>query len=230
MTADSSHPRQSGLSFPIIFSLPVAILLLGGCHLVPVCPGHTCPPITRSEAIRVANLYADHTWIASERNLFEGLDPDGIYVDTPDFTPGRSNRGVPYQWGGWVAIDEFDAAVAAGKYAGDLFCEKADESRFAVGVDCSGLISRCWDLPVKHSTRSLPGICVRLKDPRSLLPGDILNRFNRHVVLFKEFTDESKTTIRCYEATGDNVVRSEYILDAMLKRGFKPWRYKNIRD
>jgi hypothetical protein len=188
------------------------------------------PPVTRSEAMAIAEQYASHEWMAGSQNIFRGRDGDGISVRTPAWTVGQVNRGIAYQWDGFVSIAEFDAGLTAGKFAGDVDTNKPDASRYAVGVDCSGLVSRCWKVPVKHSTRSLPGICVRLPDAAELRPGDILDYFDAHVVLFKEFTDPGRSKIRCYEARGGKVTLAEYDLAAMLREGFKPYRYKRITD
>ena len=199
-----------------------------GSSLLDLSAGY--PPVSRDEAIRTADRYASHEWKAGEQNIFRGRDGDGIPVRTPNWTVGRINRGVAYQWGGVASIEEFDAGLAAGKFAGDVDFSKPDESRFAVGVDCSGLVLRCWNLPVKHSTRSLPGICVRLRNAAELRPGDILDYFDAHVALFKEFVDPDHSKIRCYEAKGSGVIVSERDLAAMLREGYKPYRYKRITE
>ena len=36
------------------------------------------PPVSRTEAVRIADLYANHVWTATERNLYRGLDPKGV--------------------------------------------------------------------------------------------------------------------------------------------------------
>lgn len=205
-------------------------LSTAGCGLPLLDLSAGYPPVSRSEAIAIAEQYATHEWIANEQNIYRGRDGDGIPVLTPNWTVGQVNRGVAYQWGGFATLEQFDADLAAGKFAGDVNCSKPDESRFAVGVDCSGLVSRCWKLPVKHSTRSLPGICMRLRDAAELRPGDILDYFDAHVVLFKEFVDPGRTKIRCYEARGHGVMISEYDLGTMLREGFKPYRYRRITD
>lgn len=178
----------------------------------------------------IAEAYANHEWTAREQHIYRGRDGDGIQVWTPDWTIGQVNRGIPYQWDGFSTIEQFDAGLAAGKFAGDVYHSKPDGSRFAVGVDCSGFVSRCWKLPVKHSTRSFPGICVRLRDPTELLAGDILDNFDAHVVLFKDFVDSGHTKICCYEARGKGVIVSEYDLPDLLREGFKPYRYKRITN
>ena len=88
------------------------------------------------------------------------------------------------------------------------------------GVDCSGLVSRSWRLPRKVSTRELAAMSVKLADARDLLPGDVLNKSNGHVLLFVTFTDATRTRARVIEAGAWDgrawrVVESEYALEAL---------------
>ena len=189
-----------------------------------------CQPIARTEVLAIAERYADYQWEATAANLFEGLDPDGIRVKTPKWIPGQTNQGVAYQWGGFSSIEDFETGLAQGRYAGDTDCTQMATSRHAVGVDCSGLVSRCWKLPEKESTRSLPGYCVRLDDTSQLRPGDILNKYDHHVVLFKGYVDGSKSSIECYEARNSRVIRSRRSLEDLRKEGYKPYRYRLITD
>lgn len=210
------------------------------------CKGPDAPayePIRRDDAIAIAASYARHAWIPTQRNSLHGLDPDGIRVETPDanyvssrkrdggWRPGEVNVGVAYQWGGFVTLEQFDAGIRAGKYAGDIHYEKGQVvSEHAVGVDCSGFVSRCWRLPEQHSTRTLASVCVPLSDPRKLKRADILNKYDQHVVLFHEFIDGSKSRFRCYEATGGKVSATQRVLDEMLDDGYQALCYKHIVD
>ena len=61
--------------------------------------------------------------------------------------------------------------MRAGKAAGDLYNPgkriKGDAavSEEAVGLDCSGFVSRCWKLPKKYGTGMLPNLCQLLGGP-----------------------------------------------------------------
>jgi len=63
-----------------------------------------------------------------------------------------------------------------------------------------------------------------------LRAGDILNKYDVHVVLFKSYVDGSKSSIECYEAKIPGVIRSRRSLEALLKEGYKPYRYRFITD
>ena len=70
------------------------------------------------------------------------------------------NVGVPYGWGNASTIEAFDEDVRAGKLAGNVpEDKKRPVSAYTVGVDCSGLLTVCWDLPKKIATRDIPQIC-----------------------------------------------------------------------
>ena len=57
-------------------------------------------------------------WSARPENVFHGLDKNKNRVDTPDskyreggFKVGEQNSGIPYKWGGFSAIEEFDEGI-----------------------------------------------------------------------------------------------------------------------
>lgn len=200
---------------------------------------------TRAETIALAATLATHRWQPGERNILHGPDRSGIVVQTPDrstgnadlWQPGEPSLGVPYKWGGFDTLESFERGVRAGQAAGDLYsAEKrrkggAAVSASAVGLDCSGFISRCWRLAEKQSTSSLPGLCVRLPSPAELRPGDVLNQPGGHVVLFVRWLDETRTRFLCYEAEPFSRVRaSEREVPAMLAAGYAPLRYRRMRD
>ena len=174
--------------------------------------------MTRAEALALAQRYVDHQWIPTEAHRFHGVDANGIRVDTPDagfvsngkergwWIAGQQNIGIPYQWGGFSSPQEFDRGLREGKYAGDIYSAEKRRllddgvTKSAVGVDCSGFVSRCWRLPRSYSTRELPQLCEPVSDPAELQPGDIFNRHNAHVQLFAGWIDPERTKVRVYRS------------------------------
>ena len=148
---------------------------------------------------------------------------------------GQPNIGIPYQWGGFSTPEEFDRGLREGKYAGDIY--SAEKRRLlddgvtdsAVGVDCSGFVSRCWRLPRSYSTRELPQLCEPVSDHAALRPGDIFNRHNAHVQLFADWADAERTKVRVYEAKA-RVQISELPLEQVINGGYSIWRYRGMRD
>jgi len=227
------------------------LLFIALLAFVCVPPAQAGEPVRRKEAIALAEEYARFRWKPSLANAFHGLDRDGIRVDTPDcafsnpgsrpgwWIPGRTNVGVPYMWGGFSSLSEFQEGIVNGWYAGDVYTREkrlrleSAVSRHAVGIDCSGLISRCWGLERSYSTRELPALCLPLASYEALKPGDILNSDNNHVLLFCAFADKDHKRIIAYEAGSPPTwkVLKDSISVPMLKSfGYKPWRYKNIVD
>jgi len=210
--------------------------------------------VTREEAVQIAESYRVHRWHPTQANVFHGDDVAGIRVDTPDagfrpqggeevrpgwWVPGQINVGIPYQWGGFDTPRKFDQAVAAGKYAGDIYTHRKRAlldnavSQQACGIDCSGFISRCWRLERSYSTRELAGLCVPLDRFSDLRTGDLVNKKNVHALLFVGFLDAEKTRFMAYE-TGSpptwKVLRHPIRVDYVQGLGYRPYRYRGIRD
>lgn len=229
----------------------VALLLSSCAAPAPVPEVKTFPTITRRECGQIAEAYRTHRWTAHEANIMHGLDAKGIRVDTPDSTyqkpgaipgwwrTGVPNQGVPYQWGGFSTLAEFDAGLRAGKAAGDVYTSEKRRllddgvSDQAVGIDCSGFISRCWKLPRSYSTRELQGLCTELPSWSDLKPGDILNTYNAHCLLFAGWDDAEQKVLAAYE-TGSppdwKVVAHGIDAKWLRSLGYRPLRYVNMRD
>ncbi|MCX6966745.1 MAG: hypothetical protein NTZ46_03030 [Verrucomicrobia bacterium] len=227
-----------------------SLLVLIACVLTgAIAPAQQ--PVRRKETIALAVKYARFRWTPSAANAFHGWDRDGVRVDTPDaafanpegrpgwWKPGCVNVGVPYMWGGFSSLSEFREGIAHGRYAGDVYTREKRHllenavSRHAVGIDCSGLISRCWRLERSYSTRELPALCVPLGRYEELKPGDILNSHNNHVLLFEKFADKKHARIIAYEAGSPptwKVLRDSISVPMLQSFGYKPWRYKYIVD
>lgn len=204
--------------------------------------------LTRAEVIAVAQSYAAFEWEGGAANVRNGRDSAGVEVVTPSVAAGgepragywivgQKNAGMPYKWGGFDSTASFTAGVRAGKAAGDLYNPgkraKADAavSSEAVGVDCSGFISRCWKLSKKYGTGTLPEICTTLRNPTELKPGDVMNYAGGHVVLFLRWLDEEKDHAAFYEAEPYSKVRVlEHSTKEMFADGFKPLRYRKLKD
>ncbi len=230
------------------YSLQVVLL----CALGLLC-GRTAfsqsASVTRGETLQIAESFINHRWQASAKNVLHGKDPSGVEIHTPDSTGGRAqpadacwkageeNVGVPYKWGGFDTPATFDVGIRAGKAAGDVYTSEkrrlggAAVSGDAAGIDCSGFISRCWKLPNKHSTSMLFGISRKLASPADLLPGDIMNTAEGHVLLFAKWTGPEKAQAVFYEAAPfSKALASERDVNAMAASGYQPLRYLKIRD
>jgi hypothetical protein len=212
--------------------------------------GEPAASVRRAETVTLAEAYCTLRWQPTEANVFHGNDAEGIRVDTPDigfrrpgirggwWLPGKENVGVPYMWGGFSSLSDFQAGIRNGAWAGDVCTHlkrafsDAAVSRQAVGIDCSGLISRCWRLGRSYSTRQLPGLCEPIA-PEDLKPGDILNLAGHHVLLFAGWSGPGHQVIVAYESGSPptwKALRHNIRLAPLLKAGYLPWRYKKIVD
>ncbi len=190
-------------------------------------------PPTRTAVLATARAFAGHEWNAAPVTQMHGTDQDGVEVQTPD----AGSPGVAYKWGGFDSLASYDRGLAAGKAAGDIYsAEKRRRggdavSRAAVGVDCSGLVSRCWGLAEKHSTGTLVSISRALASTADLKAGDIMNQPGGHVLIFAHWLDETRERALFYEAEPFSKVRaSEKELAELWAAGFRPMRYRRIRE
>lgn len=168
----------------------------------------------RKDVVTCALDYANFIWFPCEKNLFHGYDKDGVLVNTPDTTysserfecgwwqVNHANKGLPYNWGGSSNIDAFELGIAEGKFAGNVPDTKDNGiSKYTVGLDCSGLLTICWKLPKKLSTKALRSIASPLESTDELLPGDILLKPGSHVMIFLNFTDNLNSYAQIVDST-----------------------------
>lgn len=191
------------------------------------------------KVIEIAMSYAEHKWYAHQKNVLHGIDEEGRFVDTPDVTwkgevltcgwwkVNQVNIGIPYGWGNASSLEEFDAGIEMGKYAGNV---PEDTSRYgsrcSVGVDCSGLLTVCWELPKKIAARDIP-VIAEVIDVKDIRRGDVL-AIRSHVMLFKEFLDEEKMKVRIIDATRSTgkVSQRDFLIKDLLEQGYLVYRKK----
>jgi hypothetical protein len=140
-------------------------------------------PITREQIIKNAEPYAPHKWYCHYANIWD-RDCGGVHVKTPAWVKVGYNISVPYMWGGFSSLTQFDQGITNGVSAGD--CDTHGNgagASCAVGVDCSGFVSRAWGLGTKYSTRSIPNISTQYYSYNDLKPGDVVNYEGHHVRL-----------------------------------------------
>ncbi|MDY0060801.1 MAG: hypothetical protein RBU45_13395 [Myxococcota bacterium] len=167
-----------------------ALLVLPALLLVP--PAAT--GLTREEVMTTARGYAYHPWRATAANL-DGGCPAGY---TSYYTVG-DHLGLPYDWGGYLTLHQFDAAIAAGKAAGSA--PYTDVLACNVGLDCSGFVAQTWRQP-QIGTYGIPDVSteVRREDVQA---GDAFNQVGYHVILYSHRQANGLPFL--YEAMGYSV-------------------------
>jgi hypothetical protein len=127
--------------------------------------------------------------------------------------------------------------LAVGKKAGDIAdlakrqLGDAGVSQESCEIDCSGFVSRFWNLKRPYSTRELPQICDPLGSWAELLPGDILHN-DRHVALFVAWKIRGKE-MAAYEAGPFPVWKVSacgLYVEKLLKEGYSAWRYRGMAE
>jgi len=228
-----------------------SVLVILSAVTVSAAPPDGEGTVTRAEAIATAERYLNFSWTPTPANIRHGKGEDGIQVDTPDagykpkgtfagwWEAGMINKGMPYKWGGFDTPESFLAGLSEGKAAGDICtAEKrrlldAVVSEDAVGIDCSGFVSRCWNLPRTYSTRTITGLCDPIEKFADIMPGDILNTRNSHVFLFARWIGSDKSRMLVYSVGSPPVwgVQIGPVRTRQLKPlGYSAWRYRGMRD
>lgn len=191
------------------------------------------------KVVEKALEYANFEWLATQRNVMHGMDDAGRFVDTPDVTwkgeildcgwwkVGEINVGIPYSWGNASTLEEFAAGIKEGKYAGNV---PEDKKRYGshntVGVDCSGLLTICWELPKKIATRDIPEYAAVIENIDEIRQGDIFAKVGSHVMFFTEFTDAEKSEVIIIDSTrstGKVSLRKQNVVE-LFRQGYEIYR------
>jgi hypothetical protein len=110
--------------------------------------------VSREAIIDHALEFLNVNWTCSELNASSVLScPDWSCA----FSPGENVTGEAYSWGGWdKPITDFLSYLSVGLRAGSIdtnTCNLADPY-WATGVDCAGLVSRCWETNARKTCTS----------------------------------------------------------------------------
>ena len=151
--------------------------------------------VNRDEALAIGDSYVQHQWTAEQKNLTPGriLDPAGVEIQTPSWIKIGQNTKIPYKWGGFWTLAQFDQGMSDGKYAGDI--ATSGVSGYCSGVDCSGFLSRCWKLPTHYSTRMMDdNITIAYDSWAQLQQGDAIHIVG-HVRMFVGYNNDGSLLV-----------------------------------
>ncbi|MBU0766054.1 MAG: T9SS type A sorting domain-containing protein [Bacteroidetes bacterium] len=186
-------------------------------------------PIYRDQIIANAEPYDTHVWTCGPENILD-YDCGGVHVTTPSWVQVGTNVSLPYCWGGWTNLSQFDQGLLDGVSAGDCYTVGSGAGvSCAVGVDCSGFVSLAWELPWKYSTSSLPNISTAYAAYEELLPGDIVNYAGSHVRLVHTLNQDGSFLMIESSASGTNwsVGYATYTVSA-LQPNYIPRYYNDV--
>ena len=205
LTISSWANKNQNLDTLITYNLPDSMLI--GRHYNSMVPNKIVPeniinndeenesliypPVTPGEALETAESYVNFNWNAEEYNITDGVttDPEGVMIQTPGWVQEGDNYHVPYKWGGFNTLNEFSSGLLENKFAGDRITDCSQNycvSDYCVGVDCSGFVSRCWNLSTHYSTAMMDDdITIAYDSWDDLKPGDAIHKVGhvRMVVL-----------------------------------------------
>jgi hypothetical protein len=190
---------------------------------------NTMAAITRQQIIENAEPYAVYIWDCNVNNI-KDYDCGGVHVTTPSWVTVGTNVSMPYMWGGFSSFLQFDQGIDNGVSAGDSYTVGSGSgSSCAVGVDCSGYVSRAWDLPYKYGTSTLPNISTEYASFSQLLPGDIVNYAGHHVRLVHTLnTDGSFLLVEAAATATDWRVGYNNYTSADLQTSYIPRYYNDV--
>jgi len=182
---------------------------------------------SRLAAIKLGEKYVLHKYNLTSANLAPNniTAPDGDIIKTPPWLVVGANAKVPYKWGGFQTLEQFTGQLQYNRYAGDI--HTSGVSNYAVGVDCSGFVSRCWQLTYHSATSMMPNITTQYSDWNQLKPGDAIHKVG-HVRLF--INRNSDGSFRIVEASARDWGVSFWSYSLSDLSSYTPRYYNNMSD
>ena len=186
--------------------------------------------ITRTQILKNALPYTTYEFTATTNNIWSGTNCSAlsITVTTPSWVATGTNFSVPYCWGGFSTLSSFTTGIGANKSAGDDDCTgNGDGSEScALGVDCSGFVSRAWGRTSKESTSTLPSISTTYSSPTKVKPGDAFDNVGSHVRLVYKNNGNGTYTVIESSADGWDVAIHTYSTYDLAS--YTPMYYDNV--
>jgi subtilisin-like proprotein convertase family protein len=198
--------------------------------------------VTRDQIMQHAQDYDNVAWYCYPWYTYPVSQcPDW----SSDYTPYQWYYGEAYCWGGWDKWQDFSdylyyGLLRPGSHDENDCITGGGDPYWATGTDCSGLVSRCWELGQKHNCSMLASATISTQIPaNSLLSGDILNKTSApaHVMLFHQWIDAGCETLLVYEARSYGVGRDSNVVDInrylkqnLLAQGYVPRRFNYVEE
>jgi hypothetical protein len=203
-------------------------------------PKTAYPQRTRDEIINTALEFVNVSWKLNSWNCSPTDSCSDWYCD-PYFSAriGQWIQGEAYEWGAWDRPSDFVKLLVLQYNAYNFFKVGARKATdcipdnlgigdpfWAIGSDCSGLVSRAWNLSYNCGTTCLDGSYVSnpLLSYVYLLRGDILLDRGNHVAIFYEWAGVD--TMEVIEETPPIAIKGKWT--SSKYNNYTPYRYKNV--
>lgn len=233
-SSKTSFPLQYNREYHYNYNLPNL-----ESEIIPrqiVTKSNAVQSITRSQILANADKYEKVKWYCSEKNTSNNTIinlPDGGVIRTPKWVVVGSKVKMPYKWGGFTNIENFNPRIDAGSYAGDDYTSREQNvvsfgDTYCVGVDCSGFVSLVWGRTQREWTGSLPSISTQLESWSQVQPGDIANKSGSHTMLFVSRNPSGSFNI--IHASGYDWRVSYATVSLNDLSGYVPLKYKNVEE
>jgi len=205
--------------------------------------GSNC--VTRTQIYENAYKFRDLQWNATATNIAATCTTSSAkYYRTPTWVTVGGKTSVPYKWGGWTDWATFPGLATQGRKCGSYSTPTngtcltpvydSSSDGVIIGDDCSGFVSRCWELSTKYGTTGFSGICASLGSSTSttgfnaLKLGDIVNKSGSHVRIC--MADNPTGSASFIEASADlwNVSERTYSMTSLT--GYTSLRFNDVSD
>jgi len=192
-----------------------AAAVVAALAVLAAAPG-TARALSGAAMLVHASDYAQHKWTMKSSNVKGWCS--GSYAS--DYAAG-SYTGVAYDWGGWDTLASYDQKLGEGYGAGSHSWHGILEC--TTGVDCSGYVSRCWELAAKQTTSTMNTVSHPIQK-KEVSAGDAYNKPGSHIVLWVKTASDGSPVF--YEASGSaSKVRLNSAASWSYLSGYSPIRY-----
>ncbi|HVP35506.1 MAG TPA: CARDB domain-containing protein [Terriglobales bacterium] len=217
--------------------------------------------ITRGDIIANALKFVNVNWVCPAINGVPrscNIGTDTAW--TSDYTVGMQYQGEPYKWGGWDIPGDLsnpecflyyvtnNLKRAGSHKENDCIPGDGGNPSWATGTDCSGLVSRAWDVFYvgPSGKRFKPGVytlidsfAVALANYDSLKRGDaLISTKKQHTFIFKDWIYPD--TMEVIEARsfglglnrGQSRVKlyKDWTRAKLINDEYNPYKYKEVQE
>ena len=218
-------------------------------------PAFKSGTITRAQIIENAMKFVNVDWTCPPINgISKPCTTPGVNEPawTSDYIVGVGYTGEPYEWGGWdppgdptnnkcfLYYVDNNQKRAGSHSDNDCIKNPYGDPPWATGADCSGLVSRAWELPRKLGACTLDSVGLSTEIMGSfeyLLRGDMLLRDCHHTFIFDSWFDndsiwaiEADDFRRIYPYTSQARKTTRWSITKLSSEGYKPYRYNNVQE